>query len=282
MAYETGTAAGHKDLLAKIKTFVTSTGTMGAGNEWAILRDDTASSDHELILKGPGISGTDEIFVGLKTYDDAGADYYNFKVDGMTGYVSGNSFETQPGSAGVMGVPLFNSTMPYWIYATAQVIVVGAKVETIYETFYLGFINPYMSPDEFPYPLAVIAPLPADSATRYSDTAHGFGYRGESANCKLRMPDGLWVQPQMWPFSNQYVDGSHSSVRDTGGGYPALHLKLWSDSPANHFGELDGVMWVSGFNNVVENTMTVNGDGFVVLRDTWRTGFSDYVAQKVS
>ncbi|STZ08603.1 Uncharacterised protein [Moraxella caprae] len=44
------------------------------------------------------------------------------------------------------------------------------------------------------------------------------------------------------------------------------------------YGELDGVRFVSGFDNVTENTC---GDEWVVLQDVGRTGFNDYIALKM-
>jgi hypothetical protein len=46
----------------------------------------------------------------------------------------------------------------------------------------------------------------------------------------------------------------------------------------NLFGALDGIYFITGFDNTVENTVTINGVTYVVIQDVWRTGFPDYYA----
>ena len=282
MPYEIGTASGHYDLLAKIKAFVTSTAQMGAGNEWGVERDSTGGSDHELILRGPGLSGTEEIYVGMKTYQSVVDDWYNFKLMGATGYSAGDTFELQPGKSNMVGVPLWNQTIPYWLVANGQRIIVAAKVETVYELFYLGKIVPYATPNQYPYPLAIVGMLTSDASTRYSNTAYNMGFKlGDTGALVIRDNSGLWRQSRSWPWKNSWIGGSTESLRDTGGIYPITPIILYETTP-NVFGEMDGIFFVSGYNNAVENTMTIGGDTYVMMRNASFTGFQDYVAIKLA
>ena len=289
MPHEIGTASGHYDLLAKIKAFVTSTVEMGAGNEWSIERDDTTGDDHELILNGPGLTGLEEIFVGIKTYQSVDDDYFNFKVMGATGYSLGDSFEAQPGSSGMKGVPLWDATIPYWIIANAQRIIVVANVETIYQTFYIGKMVPYARPNQYPYPLAIVSMLTSAPATRYSDTSYNFGFKnGDTGAFVIRDNAGTWLSPKTWPWKNAWIGAAYytataseeENLRDTGGVYPVLPIVIWETTP-NHYGEFDGVYYVSGFSLAVEDTMTIGGDTYLVVRNAARTGFQDYIAIKL-
>src|SRR5690606_14680768 len=82
------------------KTFsipVTQGAASAAGMAWEVLRYDTVSTNRQLILKGHGYTGAEEIFLGWRTYHDVGADYYNLLAGVFTGYVAGNTFDTQPG-----------------------------------------------------------------------------------------------------------------------------------------------------------------------------------------
>jgi hypothetical protein len=80
-ADQTGTTGfAHKEFLLKVKA-------MAEANGWVTLRYKTdVPASHELILKGEGLSGTEEIFVGIRTYENVSADYYNVAVAGFTGY----------------------------------------------------------------------------------------------------------------------------------------------------------------------------------------------------
>jgi hypothetical protein len=255
---------------------------MGAGQTWAVERYVT-TGDHELILRGPGLSGTEEIYIGIKLYHNADADYYNCKIAGFTGYVSSNTFETQPGASGMLGVPLHNQSITYWLIANGQRIALAAKVGTpVYESFYIGKFLPYATPSQYPYPVIAAGMLSSASATRFSDTNHSMPYKGTRANCQMRLVDGVWKQPDAWPWNNGALAGSTYQMRESPTDhYPVLPVVL-NDSTPNIYGELDGIYFVSGFNNAVENTITIGGDTYLVVQDVWRTSHIDYYAMKLA
>ena len=89
MAYTSGTAANYKDLLAILATFA-------AANGWTVL-DQTAE---RLYLKGEGTAGTDEIYVGIQTYEDAANGRYNWELFGSLAYRAGRAYSAMPMSTG--------------------------------------------------------------------------------------------------------------------------------------------------------------------------------------
>lgn len=235
----------------------------------------------EVIWKAPGLSGLEEIFFGIKTYQSIASDYYNFKIGAFTGYVPGNSFETQAGNSTILGIPLWNQVIPYTLVANGQRLIIHAKVETMYETAYLGKYLPYATPVQYPYPVIAAGMLTSASATRYSDTSYVAWFKGNRNNFRLRHVDGIWKTPD----SNYSVvvkqlrnTNSDSDVTD---GYYGLHSIVLSDSTPNVYGELDGLYYISGYNNAVENTIVVDGITYLVSRDAWRTGFNDYIALRL-
>lgn len=289
MAYETGTvtdssgsfALAHQNLLEQIEAQVTSEVFMGAGQAWTTLRY-VATGDHELILQGPGLAGTEEIYVGIKLYHSVDSDYYNCKVAVFTGYVSGNTFETQPGASGMLGVPLHNQSITYWLVANGQRIALAGKVGTpVYESFYIGKFLQYATPSQYPYPVVAAGMLNSASATRFSDTAHSMPYRGARSNMQMRFVDGSWKQPEIWPWNNTRLTSNPKLRECPTDHYPLLPLTL-SDSTPNIYGELDGIFHVSGFNNAVENTITIGADTYLVVQDVWRTAHETYYAMKLA
>jgi hypothetical protein len=48
------------------------------------------------------------------------------------------------------------------------------------------------------------------------------------------------------------------------------------------YGELDGIYYISGFQQGVENTLVIGGVTYVVMQDVYRTGFGDYFAIRMS
>lgn len=266
------TVTAHYKLLEVVRDFAVLSG-------WTVLRYDDTSDNRELILKAPGLTGVEEIFVGLRTYQSVASDYYNLVVAGFSGYVPGNSFDTQP-SALLSGVPAHNQYIDYWMTINGQRLCLALKMAPgVYETVYLGKMLPYATPGQFPYPVVVGGMLSGVPATRYSDTSYSMPYKGARANMRLFTNAGTWIQPDCWPWANANLGGATTQLRDTGGLYPLLPVVLTDANGV--YGELDGIYYISGFNNLVENTLVVGGKTYVIIRDVWRTGFTDYYAMRL-
>lgn len=269
----------HVNFIAAVKDLAESAG-------WQTLRYDTVNP--ELILKGFGYTGQEAIYVGLKTYENANADYYNLLAGAFSGYVSGNNFENQPGAM-LSGVPAHNQRIDFWLTVNPQRIAAALKVgQPVYESFYLGKMFPYCRPSQYPLPLICAGMLNGAAATRYSEVTHSMPYKGNRANFRLRTLGGI-VQPYAYPwqntrFLNPPANGSFSytasALRPTGEHYPLLPVEL-NDNTANLYGSLDGIFFATGFDNVVESTMLIDGITHVIIEDVWRTGFADYYALRL-
>ncbi|MGC2955259.1 hypothetical protein ACPTIT_16380 [Pseudomonas aeruginosa] len=272
-----GGVLAHYKMLETIRDFASANG-------WTVLRYDTVPANRELILKGVGYTGEEEIFVGFRTYQDALADYYNLLAGVFTGYVAGNSFDTQPG-ARLSGVPAHNNRIDYWLTLNPQRIALAMKVGTpVYESAYVGKMLPYGRPSQYPYPVVCGGMLTGATATRFSDTGYSGYFKGNRPAMGLRSNDN-WLQPLCYPWGNSYITGTgvgltSTNLRDTGGIYHLLPVELHNNS-ANLWGALDGVFYISGFDNAVENTLTVDGVDYVVIQDVWRTGHTDYYALRM-
>jgi hypothetical protein len=263
---------------------VTQGAASAAGIAYEILRYDTSTVNHELIMKAHGLSGTEEIFFGLRTYHDVGADYYNMVGAVMTGYVPTESFTTQPGIA-YKGVPAHNNRIDYWLSMNGQRIALALKVGTpVYEHMYLGKFLPYARPSQYPYPVFCGGAFDGYGAFRFSETTHDFYLRGAgNARAAMRNPAG-WVAPHCHPWGNTTLCGASSiysyQARDTDGNYPLLPVSL-HDNASNLYGQLDGVFHISGFDNAVENTLTIGSVNYVVMQSVARTGHIDYYALRL-
>lgn len=122
---------------------------------------NTPGGEYELILKGYGYSTTDEIFVGMQTYD-AGAGSVGWRVNGFTGYIPANDFLEQPGA--VVGntypwdhhfVPTTSTSVEYWFFVSPQRVLGCILSGAVYSHFYTGWLNQYATPSQWNYPMAV-------------------------------------------------------------------------------------------------------------------------------
>lgn len=256
--------------------------TGASDSVWTVLRYDVSTDNHELILMGEGLTGTEQIYVGYRSYQSETSDYYNIQCATMTGYVAGNTFETQPGIA-ISSICAHNQTIDYWLVWNAQRIMFALKVGTpVYEFAYNGKFTQYARPSQYPYPVAAIGTLNGSPATRFSDTSstHAIGAMTGTTlqnQMRIRRHDGVWLQTRNYPYCVTQV-GTQS--RDTEGFYPLMPIELLEYGVAT-YGCLDGVFYVSGFNNIVENTTTIGGVTYVVIQDVFRTGFNNYLALRL-
>lgn len=255
--------------------------TLTTDTNWDIMRYDDSIEPRELIVKGKGYTGTEEIYVGFRSYQSVGADYYNLSVAAFTGYVSGNSFDTQPGFK-EMGLCGHNLQIDYWLSVSPQRIAFALKVGTpIYESAYVGKLFPFATPSQFPYPVVCFGMFVGLAATRYSDTTRSFGFRGGRTNGVFRNVMGTWVSPNTYPWNADGIAMGSISERESDGKY-SLNPIMIMENNTNIFGELEGVYHITGFDNIVENTLTIDAKDYVVIQDVHRTGFADYIAIEVT
>ena len=283
MGYAIATVTGglgdeaHYKVLAAIRT-------LALANGWTELRYVNTGADRELILNSPGLSGTEDIYIGFKTYQSVGADYYNITVAAFTGYVDENTFELQPG-ARLSGVPCHNNAVTYFMTANAQRIVGCFKVGTpVYTHFYTGKMFPYARPGEFPSPLVVAGCFDGAEARRFSDLDYQMpyygrdidetgtsGFDGEASKLWLRLQSGEWQKQHHFPWYNGSQESGNQNAlfglvatRPAGVNYQPQPIVMYRafGSTRNVWGELDGVTACTGFNNNVENVLQQGGTLF--------------------
>lgn len=164
MAVETGTATDHVDLLNKLVTFLTSTMTP-VGERWVLEDSALVNGEQERYLRGPGLSGTDNIHVNIRTVTIPDWTVANWELQGATSFDNGQTFENQPGANPTSVVdnirlaPTFfltaTTTINYTFIANGRRFIVIAQFRDFVVSMYAGFILPYASPAEYPYPLLI-------------------------------------------------------------------------------------------------------------------------------
>lgn len=281
-------------------TIAVTEGALKTADEaWTVLR---WTGGNELILRGPGLAGTDDIFVGMRGYFDAGADYYNWECYGYHGFITGDAFTAQPGISRALYLPLWNSSIPYWFVVNGDRIIVVAKVSTVYELAYFGRILPYGTPGHYPAPILMAAGT-GIAATRWSSTddRHSNLTRpresGTSRSCGVfNHIDNSWVDlalasnsetevyPWPWQWHSNYPSTEAFAYGDVNpdGSYTLEPAQLVQELPSvNMLGELHGLAYVTGQGNAAENIITVAGEDWLVVPNIYRSTRDAYCAVKL-
>lgn len=321
MAWETGTASGHVDLINKIRDFLTTNvDLVNAGENWTQELGPTGAlvNGDSITLRGPGLTGTENIYCGLQAVESVGSDIYNIRFWGHPGFSATLDPRDQALKSPDNYVLCWNQNMTYWIVANGRRWVLVVKVSTTYSSAYCGFFLPYATPSEYPYPMVVagVSDLNArwssqSNRTRFmADPGYGtmFTYYPDNVWRRISNYDdgtGSFDEPlsgnlpgsigYMFPTQQEgYSTFQSPSARDVSanantcldGSYLLRDLTLVaaaSGSPYNAFmGVLDGVYWVPGLGNSAENVITKGADDHLVVQNVFRTGFRDYMAVRLT
>ena len=293
MAFETGTATSHTDLLSRLRTFLTTASPTGAG--WTEL--DYNGTNNTAIFEAPGLGASDEIFVGLGLHIDIPGDVYNLTGWMFVSYEPTFGHQAQPGHSGVRYHPIWDTSMSYWFFGNGQRVIIVTKVATVYSCSYLGRVNPYGTAGEFPFPWYV--GMPDNAATRYSDTTENFRSFFDPANALRLHVDGLWYLVRnyyessgeasgssgfIWPYYDGYSQSKtlYRELRENpDGSYPLFPLILGHSQPSDDaVGELDGAYAIPGFSVASEDTVTIGGDTYDIFQSAFRTARHYFVAIK--
>lgn len=278
-----------------------------------LLRSDGVdAATGQVVWQAPGNDGASEIYVGVKPFERADANYYDWELFGFDGFVASSHLRLQPGAHGRLYLPLWDATIPYWFIADGRRVIVIAKINTQYEMAYLGLLDPYFSPEQWPYPLALggtiaLGETPiALSSTLYrwseasnqhrmpthSDTLSNTppNLKPEDAQLRARNLDGNWL-----PFAASRNDSPtatpssyESIIWPYRGGMSLLDLNLdgsrtlWpvmlNATGPNTIGQLGGVAAVSGQGLTAETLIRLGAIDWMALHNITRTDRDDFLA----
>lgn len=234
MAYITGTAANHTALWNTLLDFLQNNPALvAAGQNWTIAWQHATRPNEELVLKGPGTSGTDEVFVGLYRQDEANAiGESEIYIAGMTGVIP--AAERYSDHVGVLPrrprMFLDFSPMQYWMVASGRRFVVVVKISTVYQALYGGFFLPFGAPSAYPYPMyiggttgntAAAGQLVSSWRETAQDSYSQFVYPRVSISNTATFFDG---QAFLLDPSNQWRVGTINEQQDTSYSLPAFRV----------------------------------------------------------
>ena len=295
MAYITGTASNFAGFYNTLRDFLTSDAALVAlGQEWTQISGPTGSltAADKVVFQAPGLSGTDEILVGIEGNESVSSDYYNLLFSGFTAWNPAIDYRSQVGATHDYTLPLWDQPMTYWLVANGRRAAGVVKVGIRYLSFYVGHILPYVLPSAWPYPL-FIAANSRSPTVRYSATTpnmRGFFDPGET-NASLCFPDGIW-RGVVNRYDNNGSDALRSDrniepyrfddapLRDNwDGSYNLEQVRLVCSDPfAAQLGALQGVFRCSGFDQGAENIVTHSGVQHLLFPNVYRVTWRDYCA----
>ena len=253
--------------------------------------------NHEIILKGIGLAGADAIYVGIRLVDSTGQNL-NWEIKGLTGVSGSNTFDNQPGASPSVFTAFWNQSIPFWFVVNGRRFIVVGKVSSTYHSLYAGFILPYATPTEYPYPLMVAGE--EDAATIFSNTGANFSFFADPQTNSARLRDniGTWNA-----FDNETANGyavwPHDGFNTARDVLAVLQVLPSGESPVfpcnavinasgatpfvqNLVGVFDGAFAVSGHNLSSETLLTISSVDYLVVQNIFRVARENFMAIKLA
>lgn len=263
MAYKTGTASDCFDLYETLIEFLTTDPDLVAdAQNWEVVWQPDSNSAGEngtdVVIRGPGLSETDQVYIGMRLETNLLNDSSWVEMVGMTGVIpSALNYDQHVNvtpSGGVRTHWRGNNPMDYWIVANGRRFVLVVQVSTVYESLYGGLFLPYGDPTQYTYPLFIGGTSGNSTGSgeitdwRSTATAHSNFHRSQintspsaphGPSAYMLSPSGEWltiaitaneaqiVGPSPWEFHD---DGSSWRVEKGNGsgqkGYADHHARI--------------------------------------------------------
>ena len=271
--------------------------------------DGVDAAFSQTIWEAPGNDGLSEILVGAHLFERQDADYFNMELAAFDGFSASELWREQAGAQAGIFVPLWDTSIPYWFVCDGRRVALVVKLSTQYEAGYLGLLEPYFTPDQWPYPIAIGGsmafglPTPGWSLTswRWSNTDHEhriFTHSDPGGITSLDPEDHQMIARDLsgawFGFAGRVNDGIVNLVGDMkpiwptalglteldpnlDGSYQTFPIMLISHTP-NTFGQLGGVRIVSGQGLTAETLITEGSIDWIAINDVYRTDRDDFLA----
>jgi hypothetical protein len=264
----------------------------------------TPGSDYELLLNSAGVTTTDDIFIGLQSYDTTLN--YGFRVNGFSGYNAASNFLNQPGAvAGNVSpwdhhfVPTTNSALTYWFFVSPNRIMATFLSGAVYTGFYLGWIKAFATPSQWNYPMCVgscsydIRSYTDTDSLRHHVYWNSDGDTDDAATLSI-LDSNAWVPANQdsdvvggktacWPFKSTDLSLYNIYQNNEVVTFPAI-AKIDQDNKAGVYGEFEGIRAPSTLAGslTVEDVLTDSSYGAgIVFQDVFRASqLALYVLQE--
>jgi len=323
MAYSHGIANGHDDLYAKLLAFLTTDPALVALNQqWDIVWESSGlvnpQNPTDKLLRGPGLAGQDQVYVGIRSVALPAQDQHWFAFRGATGpMATATNYGDHIKSSGSVRMFTDSGTMEYWMVANGRRFAMVVKISTVFESMYAGLFLPYATPLAYPYPLYIGGSAGPEGMSNSvsnwrSESQYHTQFIAPNATISVStVESGVWLLDPMgqwiragttgtdnnimlhprapavsWWGSRGISTGDWSAglieanmVDAYGGGRLLTPYTLTQLNPSlQTYGILDGVFSVAGVANQAENIIQQDGVDHLVVQNVFRSTFYDYWA----
>ena len=304
MAYTSGEASTLYDVFEALDTLLLGIGWVQHDTKYT-----TGSTPRlcQCIWEGKG-DGSDRIYIQGKMDDKT---FKRIAFDGCAGYDEHLEFWEQPGSIQQwlkveedttnpkqpVLTATYNEKFYYWIFADTYRFVIVCRMSIVYESCYVGFINPIASERQYPYPMYVAGNGTMDGGI-WPDNKQGSFVFPKDGSGYLRRADGTWreflasfpnpdadSQGTLFPYdahNTQLIPNYKEQDAINQDNFLLIPIMLHTSNPTDVNGILRGCYWVSGTRDIdAERVFTFNGVSYIAFDTKQARGNNTYFCVKM-
>lgn len=249
------------------------------------------------LLRAPGLSNTDQIYIQLRVFDRPGVDTFTLQINGAINFNPNESYQNQPNISPDTFLALWQNPIPYILIANGRRFILRFQIATVFGVCYNGFILPQGTSSEYPYPLFISGNV--SNAQRYSINSYELSnfWKGYPGNSFYHNLDGSWEEVSsitgaggtpvgqsqgyncITPYNNSEIHIGNNSDDSFGLIQPRLIIRKNTQNDRLE-GVFEGLQYVSGFNNASGDVIQISNyeNDFIVTQNTSRTNISEYAA----
>ncbi len=230
----------------------------------------------EYILKGIG-GGSDEIFVGYRE-ETNGSSYYNWQVQGFTGYITANDFDAQPGwELGIYSIQT-DGNFDILIIENARRFIVIPIIGSTYGHIYLGWILPVATPSQWDYPLFKGGDSDKSSAL-IGDTLDHEAWWKDADYGDMYNNDTWDANSDTWPYTRYTLQKTEESE------FPLFPVTVINRAVGEKkiYGEAEGCFYVDadGGSVTVSDSVVVDEEFFFITQNVNSVGDGNLMALRL-
>ncbi len=273
--------------------------------DWSPEGDSDRNFSIEWLAAGPSRAGGDEINIGIRSAFLESSNRFNWELRGADGYVLSSLFDAQPNGSLSRYNYLSHNPMVFWLMVNGDRLMLQTEVGSAMEHTYLGYINVHGTPGNHPRPFLVGGSGSDNTLSQADSGAERSAFWDGFDACRFQWVDGTWytfnqrtasfgrlTSAARWlaPYAARSL--SHGSgtvvnfyllsqavIQTLDDNYELLPITLEQTSPQNAvIGDLQGMKFITSFQNTVKDTVQVNGDDYIIGRNINRNERNSAVA----
>jgi len=311
MSYVSGMASSIYDVIEEVDTLLQSVGWTREERKTSMWNGQTRTS--YCLWRGIG-DGNDRIYLQARIPENQAQKMF---LDSMTGLDPYLEYFEQPGSIQQWNKsygytdsdvpvevtqPMFTVTaderFAYWFFADSYRVIGICRMSIVYESFYMGFLNPIASERQYPYPMYVCGNGVSTQGAWPSNNNGSFVFP-QNGQGMLRRADGTWrifnasrpnpsptSEGTLFPYNahNLYlVPNYHSDDVVDQDNFLLIPIMLQTTNPTDVNGLLRDVYWISGTRDVAaEQILTYQNEQYIVFDTKQDRLANSYFAVKMA